>query len=137
VFHAVITLGTKDVYRRDWLIAHIVIKRIILNKRILPSCHYVLTIKRIRLLHVSSLSTCVRKLRRWHEQRHRFPNYPGWPTARQTDEEDLHLKARSKAVIVSVFACKLKALANSRGSYPLADMETSDNTLDQVHSIFR
>ena len=29
--------------------------------------------------------------------------------------------------------CKLKALANSRGSYPLADMETSDNTLDQVH----
>ena len=33
---------------------------------------------------------------------------------------------------VCVFACKLKALANSRGSYPLADMETSDNTLDQV-----
>ena len=25
----------------------------------------------------------------------RFPNYPGWPTSRQTDEEDLHLKARS------------------------------------------
>jgi len=37
-------------------------------------------------------------------------------------------------VIVSVFACKLKALANNRGSYPLADMETSDNILDQVHS---
>ena len=64
-----------------------------------------------------------------------FPNYPGWPTARQTDEKDL--KARSnKTVIVCVFACKLKALANSRGSYPLADMETSDNTLDQVHSVF-
>ena len=31
-----------------------------------------------------------------------FPNYPGWPTARQTDEKDLHLKARSKTVIVSV-----------------------------------
>ena len=30
----------------------------------------------------------------------------------------------------------MKALANSRGSYPLADMETSDNTVDQVHSIF-
>ena len=30
----------------------------------------------------------------------------------------------------------LEALENSRGSYPLADMETSDNTLDQVHSIF-
>ena len=45
------------------------------------------------------------------------------------------LKARSKTV-VSVFACKLKALANSRGSYLLADMETSDNTLDHVHSIF-
>ena len=28
--------------------------------------------------------------------------------------------------------CKLKDLANSRGLYPLADMETSDNTLDQV-----
>ena len=39
-------------------------------------------------------------------------------------------------VIISVFACKLKDLANSRGSYPLADMVTSDNTLDQVHSIF-
>jgi len=45
-------------------------------------------------------------------------------------------KARSKTVIVSVFACKLKALTNSRGSYPLADMETSNNTHDQVHSIF-
>ena len=83
-----------------------------------------------------SLSTCVRELRRWHEQKHRFPNYPGWPTPQQTDEKDLHLKARSKTVIVSVFVCKLKALANSRGSYPLADMETSDNTLDKVHSIF-
>jgi len=60
-----------------------------------------------------------------------FPNYPGWPTAQQTDEKDLHLKARSKTVISSVFACKLKALANSRGSYSLADMETSDNTLDR------
>jgi len=54
---------------------------------------------------------------------------------RQRDEENLHLKAHSKTVIVSVFTCKLKAPANSRGSYPLADMETSDNTLDQVHSI--
>ena len=70
---------------------------------------------------MSSLLTCVRELRRWHEQKHRFPNYPGWPTARQTDEEDLHLKARSKTVIISVFACKLKALANSKESYPLAD----------------
>ena len=63
-----------------------------------------------------------------------LPNYPGWSTTRQTDEEDLHLKARSKTVIVSVFA--LKALVNSRESYPLGDMETSDNTLDQVHSVF-
>jgi len=54
----------------------------------------------------------------------------------ETDEEDLHLEACSKTVIVSVFACKLKPLANSRGSYPLVDMETSDNTLDHVHSIF-
>jgi len=67
---------------------------------------------------------------------HRFPNYPGWPTAQQTDEEDLHLKACSKTVIVSVFTCKLKALANSRGLNPPANVETSDNTLDQVHSIF-
>ena len=43
-----------------------------------------------------------------------------WMANRPTDEEDLHLKALSKTVIVSVFACKLKALANSRGSYPLA-----------------
>jgi len=61
---------------------------------------------------------------------------PWMPTAQQADEEDLHLKARNKMVIVSVFACKLKSLENSRGSYRLADMETSDNTLDQVHSIF-
>jgi len=59
-----------------------------------------------------------------------------WMANHPTDEEDLHLKACSETVIVSVFACKLKALANSKGSYPLADMETSDNTLDQVHSIF-
>jgi len=52
------------------------------------------------------------------------------------DKEDLHRKARSQNVIVSVFACKLKALANSRGLHSLANMETSDNTLDQVHSIF-
>ena len=65
-----------------------------------------------------------------------FKTTLGKPTARQTDEEDLHLKTCSKTVIVSVFACKLKALANSRGLYPLADMETSDNTLDQAHSIF-
>ena len=61
-----------------------------------------------------------------------FPNYTGWPNK----EEDLHLKAQSKTVIVSVFACKLKDLVNSRGSYPLADKVTSDNTLDQVHRIF-
>jgi len=65
-----------------------------------------------------------------------FPSYPGWPTAQQTDKEDLHLKARNKTVIISVFTCKLKDLANNR-SYPLADMVTSDNTLVQVHSIFR
>jgi len=56
--------------------------------------------------------------------------------ARQTNEDDLHLKVRSQMVIVSVFVCKLKDLANSRGSYPLADMVTSDNTFLQVHSIF-
>jgi len=59
-----------------------------------------------------------------------------WMVNRPTDEEDLHLKAHSKMAIISVFACKLKALANSRGTYPLADTETSDNTLDQLHSIF-
>jgi len=25
----------------------------------------------------------------------RFPNYPEWPTAQQTDKKDLHLKALS------------------------------------------
>jgi len=55
--------------------------------------------------------------------------------AQQTDEEDLHLKVCSKMIIVSVFVYKLKAHTNSRGSYyPLADMETSDNIFDQVHS---
>jgi len=33
-----------------------------------------------------------------------FPNYSQWPTTWQTDEH-LHLKARSKKVVVSVFAC--------------------------------
>jgi len=59
-----------------------------------------------------------------------------WMANLQTNRRGRHLKAHSKMVIVSVFECTLKALANSRGSYPLADMETSDNTLDQVHSIF-
>jgi len=74
---------------------------------------------------VSHLLTCACELRRWHEQKHLFPNYPVWPTARQTDKEDLHLKARSKTVIISVFACKLKAPTNSRGSYPLARPPTT------------
>ena len=47
----------------------------------------------------------------------RFPSYPGWWAAQQTDEEDLHLKECSKTAIVSVFANKLKDLVNSRGSY--------------------
>jgi len=54
-----------------------------------------------------------------------------------TDKECLHLKACSKAVIICVFTCKLKDLANSRGSYHLADVVTLDNTLDQVHHLFR
>ena len=48
---------------------------------------------------MSSLSTCVCELRRWHEQKHHFPHYLGWPTTWQTDEEDLHLKAHSKTVM--------------------------------------
>jgi len=87
------------------------------------------------VMHVKFLDLCSRVTKMARAEAP-FPNYPGWPTTRQTDEKDLHLKARSKTVIVSVFACKLKALTNSRGSYPLADMEISDNTLDQVHSIF-
>jgi len=54
----------------------------------------------------------------------------------QPPDKDLHLKAPSKTVIVSIFGCKLKALINSKGSYPLADMETSDSPLDQVRNIF-
>jgi len=46
------------------------------------------------------------------------------------------MKACSKTAIVSVFMYKRKALANSGGSYPLTDMETLDNTDNQVHSIF-
>jgi len=42
-----------------------------------------------------------------------FPNYPGWPTAQQTDEKDLHLKARSKTVIVSVSQTLLQCLGAS------------------------
>ena len=55
---------------------------------------------------------------------------------KQTRKTYIHLKARSNTVIVSVFVYKLKVHANSWGSYPLADMETLDNTLDQVPSIF-
>ena len=61
-----------------------------------------------------------------------FPNYPGWPTARQTDQEDLCLKARSKMVIISVFTCKLVVGI----SHPLAEMLTLENNLNQVHSIY-
>jgi len=43
---------------------------------------------------------------------------------------DKQTRKTSKTVIVSVFMCKLKALTNSRGWYPLADMVTSDITLD-------
>jgi len=32
--------------------------------------------------------------------------------------------------------CTWRHSTNNRGSYPLAYMETSDNTPDQVHSIF-
>jgi len=49
--------------------------------------------------YMSNLLTCVRKLQRWHEQKH--PVLSGWSTAWQTEEEDLHLKACSKMVIVS------------------------------------
>ena len=91
-----------------------------LNKRILPSCHYVLTILCIRLLYVK----ICRLVFASHEDgmsrsTPHFPHYPGWPTAQQIDEEDLHLKAHSKTVIISVIMCKLKHLANSRGSHPL------------------
>ena len=60
----------------------------------------------------------------------------GQPLDEQTRKTFTDLKAQSKTVIVSVLACKLKALTNSRGSYPLADMGILDNTLDQIHSIF-
>ena len=51
---------------------------------------------------VSNLSTCVRELQRWPKQKYPrcFPKYLRWPTTRQADEEDLHLKARSKTVII-------------------------------------
>jgi len=55
---------------------------------------------------------------------------------KQTRKTYIHLKARSKVVIVSIFVFKLKAHAYSWGSYSLADMETLDNILDQVPSIF-
>ena len=50
---------------------------------------------------MSYLLTCVRNLWRWHEQKLLFPNYPGWPTSRQTDDEDLHLSWRHAAKISS------------------------------------
>jgi len=39
-------------------------------------------------------------------------------------------------VIITLVILRIGNLANSRGSYPLADLVTSDNTLVQVHSIF-
>jgi len=90
--------------------------------------------------YMSDLLTGVCELRRWHEQKHptlyKLPWMVGQPLDEQTRKTFTDLKARSKTVIVSVLAGKLKALANSRGSYPLADMETLDNTLDQIHIIF-
>jgi len=60
----------------------------------------------------------------------------GQPLDEKTRKTFTDLKAQSKTIIVSFHAGKLKALANSRGSYPLADMETLDNALDQIHIIF-
>jgi len=58
-----------------------------------------------------------------------------WMANRPTDEKNMHLKAHSKTVIVSVFACKLKALANSRGSYPLADMDSINSTCTYYNTV--
>jgi len=52
-----------------------------------------------------------------------FPNYPGLPTTQQTGEEDLHLKACSKTVIIS--------LCNSHVSWRMLQ-RVGDHTLLQT-----
>ena len=64
-----------------------------------------------------------------YEQKHPVLSKLPWMANCQTN-------ACSKMVIVSVFVYKFKDLSNSRGSYHLADIVTSDNSLNQVHSIF-
>ena len=70
------------------------------------------------MLYVSNLSICVCELQRWHEQKHPvLSKLSWWPTARQTDKEDLHLNARSKTVIVSF----LSSLVSWRTSQTVGD----------------
>jgi len=87
----------------------------------------------VTLVKLVDLSSWVMKMA-WAEPLH-FPTckLPWMANRPTTDEEDLHLKARSKTVILSVFTCKLKDLANIRGSSPPV---TLHNTLVQVHSMF-
>jgi len=71
---------------------------------------------------VSNLSTCVRELRRWHEQKHHFPNYLKWSTAWQTDEDNLYTWRQ---------AVKQSSFLSSRGSWRLWQT-VGDRTLLQI-----
>jgi len=57
------------------------------------------------------LCSQVTKMARAEAPRAFQANLDGQPPDKQIRSEDVHLKARSKTVIVSVFACKLKDLA--------------------------
>ena len=114
----------------DWLIGTIAIKRIILNKRILPVIMY-------QLFSAYSCYTCqtCRLFVSYEDgtSRSTVPWMANRPTNRRERPAPEGTQQNGHRFCL---ACKLKALANSRESYSLADMETSDNTLDQVHSIF-
>ena len=80
-------------------------------------------------MRVKFVNLCLRvtKMARAEAPLSKLPWMVNCPTNRRGD---LHLKVRNKTVIV----LSSRVSSNSRGSYPLADMETSDNTRDQVHS---
>ena len=60
----------------------------------------------------------------------------GQPPDKWTRKTCTWRHAAKRSSFLSSRVTWLKALANSRGSYLLAGMETSNNTLDQVHSVF-
>ena len=77
--------------------------------------------------------TCwLRELQRWHKQKHRFPKYPGWPPLTNRRGRPTSEGMQQNSHRLSLRVSWRPSQTCSRRSYPLADMETFDNSLDQA-----